>query len=76
MASLSIRDDLLRQVAALAGHDGISLEEQAEELLRESLSRRVPNGNLRHLMDSIAAMTPPNVVQSDTVDLLRRDRER
>jgi hypothetical protein len=76
MGTLAVRDDLLTRIARLAEASRLPLEAQAEKLLIDSIRRSEAVSELRHLMDSVAAMTPGGVHQTDTVELLREDRGR
>jgi antitoxin FitA len=76
MGTLAVRDDLLTRIAKLAEASRLPLEAQAEKLLIDSIRRTEAVGELKRLMDSIAAMTPREIHQTDTVELLREDRGR
>jgi len=76
MGKLAIDDDVLDEVAAAARARGVSSESFARELLLEGLRGRKSKESLRQLMESIAAMTPRDVEQTDSVELLREDRDR
>jgi hypothetical protein len=54
----------------------LPLEAQAEKLLMDSIERDETAISLKQLMDAVAAMTPPGVEQTDSVELLREDRSR
>lgn len=76
MGYLSISDDLLKQVLAVANVRGIPVEQQAEELLQESLTRHASRIEVRNMMEAIAAMTPRDVKQTDSVEIVREVRTR
>lgn len=76
MGKLAIDDDVLEEVAAAARARGVSSESFAQQLLLEGLRGCKSKESLRHLMESIASMTPRNVEQTDSVELLREDRDR
>ena len=76
MGMLPVLDELLKRIADLANASRLPLEAQAEKLLLESIERSEAAVDLRRLMDSIAAMTPKGVTQTDSVELLREDRSR
>jgi hypothetical protein len=76
MGKLAIDDELLEEVAAAAKARGVSSESFASELLLEGLRGRESNKTVRELMEAIAAMTPRDVEQTDSVELLRKDRDR
>lgn len=79
MGTLTIRhieDEVISSLAAEARHHNRSLEAEAREVLRRhcELQRRPTVEELLALADKVAAMTP-EVVQTDSVDLLRKSRE-
>jgi hypothetical protein len=76
MGKLAIDDELLEEVAAAAKARGVSSESFARALLLEGLRGRESNKTVRELMEAIAAMTPRGVEQTDSVELLREDRDR
>ena len=76
MGQIAIKDDLLLQITAFATKRGIATEQQADELMREALVRRIGESGARAMMEMIAAMTPPDAKQTDSVELLRQDRTR
>jgi len=76
MGTLAVRDDLLTRIAKLAEASRMPVEAQAEKLLLDSIQRSEAAGELRRLVESIAAMTPKEVPQTDSVELLREDRGR
>lgn len=76
MGKLAIDDEVLEEVAAAAKARGVSSESLARELLLEGLRDRKSKATLRELMEAIAAMTPRDVEQTDSVELLREDRNR
>ncbi|WP_159726736.1 hypothetical protein [Methylosinus sp. Ce-a6] len=76
MGKLAIADEVLEEVAAAARARGVSSETLAQELLLEGLRGHKSNEALRELMEAIAAMTPRDVEQTDSVELLREDRDR
>jgi hypothetical protein len=76
MATLAISDELFERVARMARARHLPVERQAEELLTEAVDRRSRSKNLRHRFDEIASLTPRGVTQTDSVKLLREDRNR
>lgn len=76
MGKLAIDDEMLDEIAALAKERGISSERLAHDILRDALRSHRSKEGLRDLLESIASLTPPDVQQSDSVKLLREDRER
>ena len=69
-------DAVIAKLAELARGNRLSVEEQAQRLLNEAVDmvdrrrRRLENA------DRIAAMTPKEIVQTDSTILLREDRDR
>lgn len=91
MGQIIVKDDLIQRLRAVATERAVPLEQQTEEIIREGLSARrktgrrdfpMPKGrgrlpaDARALMESIAAMTPPGAQKTDSVELLRQDRDR
>ena len=76
MGTLAVDDELLTRIAKLAKARKVPLETQAEKLLIDSIERDETAVGLRQLMDAVAAMTPPGIKQTDSVELLREDRSR
>lgn len=76
MGKLAIDDEVLEEVAAAAKARGVSSERLAQELLLEGLRGHKTKEALRELMETIAAMTPRDIEQTDSVELLREDRDR
>jgi hypothetical protein len=76
MATLAISDELFDQVAKLARERRLPVERQAEELLSEAIERRSRSDDLRRMFDEIASLTPKGTRQTDSVTLLRQDRDR
>ncbi|MBV8443948.1 MAG: hypothetical protein JO312_25905 [Hyphomicrobiales bacterium] len=62
-------------LSALAKLNRLSLEEQAERILTEAVDMRVRRRRRVESADRIAAMTPKGVAQTDSVVLLREDRD-
>jgi len=76
MGTIAVRDDLITRIAKLAEASRVPIETQAEKLLIDSIRRSESVGELRRLMDTVAAMTPKESHQTDAVELLREDRGR
>ncbi len=77
MATLTIRnldDDVVARLKSRAADHGRSLEAELRALLSEA-SQRMSMAELRARAKEIAAMTP-DVPQTDSVLLLREDRDR
>jgi len=75
MGALTIDDTVLRELAAMAERRGVTREHLAAELRREGLDDARVRPRLREIMEQIAAMTPTGVTQTDSVDLLREERD-
>jgi len=69
-----IDDNLFDSISDLARLRNVSIEEQVVFLLRESLRSR--RNTLRERAEAIAALTPKDVVQTDSTLLIREDRDR
>lgn len=76
MGTVAVREELLARVAEIARARHLPLEAQVEEFLREAVDRRNALAGARRRLEEVAAMTPRGVTQTDSVDLLREDRER
>ena len=77
MATLTIRnldDDVVARLKSRAAEHGRSLEAELRVLLSEA-SQRMTMAEFRARAKEIAAMTP-DVPQTDSVLLLREDRDR
>jgi|APTNR8051073442_1049403.scaffolds.fasta_scaffold24767_2 plasmid stability protein len=78
MANLTIRnvdDEVVEALKAQAKAHNRSLEAEIRQILQDRARRPWTGAELRELADKIAAMTP-NVLQTDSADLLREDRDR
>lgn len=71
----NLNDDVLSTLRQLASLNRLTIEEQAELLLSQ-VSRQEVRRNRVEILQSIAAMTPKGVKQTDSVELLREDRDR
>ncbi len=79
MANLTIRnidDGVVEQLKAQAKRNHRSLEAEVRTRLENSLSPSNRMMELRELADRIAAMTPRDIPQTDSVELIREDRDR
>jgi len=78
MGTLTIReldDSVVERLKARAKAHNRSLEGEVRMLLTEIAEGRSKVGRLRDIAEQIAAMTPPGVDQSDSTELIRRDRD-
>ena len=66
---------LISDLANLAARNGLDVDVQARQLLRQYVPSR-DRAELLARIDAIAAMTPKDVEQIDSVILLREDRQR
>lgn len=76
MGVLKISDQTLEEVEALAKAKAMPADQQAEQLIREALMHRRERDRLVAGLREVRAMTPADVVQTDSVVLLREDRDR
>jgi predicted transcriptional regulator len=76
MGKIEVSDDLYGRLSDLAQVDKVSLDEEAERMLRSAIELRVDRVERVAEFQRIAAMTPKNVTQTDSVVLLREDRDR
>ena len=78
MATLTIRnldDEVVERLKAKAKDNGRSLEGELRELLKQAADRKTRE-ELLAAADRIAAMTPKDVKQTDSAELIREDRDR
>jgi antitoxin FitA len=78
MATVTIRnldDTTVDRLKTKAREHNRSLEAEIRLLLTEAAARPSRRSFL-DLSDRIAAMTPKNIAQTDSVDLIREDRDR
>ena len=75
MASIDIDDMTFRQIADLAASKNRTPEAEAADILRSGMLSNARSKSLREIADGIAALTE-GVTQTDSVELLREDRER
>ena len=66
----------LAALSELAKLNRLSIEEQAEKILAEAVDMLARRRRRAESVDRIAAMTPKGVPQTDSVVLLREDRDR
>ena len=69
-----VDDILLERLRVLASATNRTVEQQARMVLEQALPP--PGSERREIVASIAALTPKNVHQTDSVVLLREDRAR
>lgn len=72
----NLSDEAFERIAALAAQHRKSLEEEAADLLQKALDTPLTPKERYVLAKKIAAMTPKDVTQTDSVELLREDRSR
>lgn len=71
-----VDDGLVEEISRMAESNRHSLEQEAVSLIRDGLRSRARHRELIDKLDRIAAMTPKGVKQTDSVELLREDRDR
>jgi hypothetical protein len=76
MGRIAVSEETYERLSALAEADRVSLDVEAERLLRSAIAQRNERLALVAELETIAAMTPKGVVQTDSVILLREDRDR
>jgi hypothetical protein len=69
-------DATLARLSLLAKLNRVTVQEQAEKILKETLDARERRRRRVESATRISAMTPKDVVQTDSVVLLREDRDR
>jgi hypothetical protein len=71
-----IDDQILARLSELANANRISVQEQAERILTDALDSHARRRLRVESAARISAMTPKDVAQTDSVVLLREDRDR
>ena len=72
----NVSEATMRALRARARAAGRSVEEEARELLSRRADASIDRAELLARADRIRAMTPADVHQSDSTDLIREDRDR
>lgn len=72
----TISDRAIARIEELAAIHHRTVEEEAAALLERGLEATLTPRERFLLAESIATMTPKDVVQTDSVELLREDRDR
>ncbi len=73
---IKIDEGLLTRLESLAHIHNRSLEDQVIDLLRIAVEQRNEPEPFSAIARRIAAMTPRGIVQPDSVEMLREDRNR
>ena len=73
---VKIDEGLLLKLEDLAQSHNISVEEQVNDILRDALTGKVEKQSFAANARRIADMTPKNIVQPDSLQMLREDRNR
>ena len=74
--TISTLDDFtLNVLRQLAESEGKTLDQMASDLIREQLARRRDTETLLERAKAISDMTPKNVEQTDSVEIIRQMRE-
>jgi predicted transcriptional regulator len=76
MATVTIDDEVFAKLERVARSRRVTVQQQVEEYLAEAVERRLRAEALRARFDAIAALTPEGVDQTDSVELIREDRDR
>lgn len=76
MATVTINDEIFAKLERVAQSRRVTVQQQAEEYLAEAVERRLRAERLLKRFDAIAALTPVGVPQTDSVELIREDRDR
>lgn len=74
----NVDDETVQRISSLAERHGRTLEHEILALIRDGLAAQ-PSGRHRDRVarvTRIAAMAPKSVVQTDSVGLIREDRDR
>jgi len=76
MGMIAVSDDVLRDLELLAAGNHVSLDKQAEMMLRQAIGQSLASEALAVQWDRIAAMSPKSGPLPDSLPLLREDRDR
>ena len=71
-----VDEAVFAKLAELARANRLSVEELAQKLLVEAVDMADRRRRRLEIADRIAAMTPKEIVQTDSTILLREDRDR
>ncbi|WP_426233475.1 FitA-like ribbon-helix-helix domain-containing protein [Pararhizobium sp. DWP3-4] len=74
--NIRIEDDLRTRIEDLAKSNARSLDEEISDLLTKAVNNERPQESFADIARQIAAMTPKNVVQTSSLEMLREDRDR
>jgi plasmid stability protein len=74
--NIRIEDDLRTRIEDLAKSNARSLDEEISDLLTKAVNNERSRESFADIARRIAAMTPKNVVQTSSVEMLREDRDR
>lgn len=75
MGQLPISDNILTQVETVAKARGVSARSLVERVLVEALGSTKSRTDVKTRLIAVAAMTPTDVEQTDSVLLVRQDRD-
>lgn len=79
MATITISevdDAVVEKIRVLAKEHNHSVEREIRDLLQQAVEAQPRRKSLIDIADAIAALTPKGVPQTDSVILLREDRDR
>jgi predicted transcriptional regulator len=74
--NIKIEDELRTKIEDLAKSNDRSLEEEIHDLLRRAIEGQSKRESFADIARRIAAMTPKDVKQTSSVEMLREDRDR
>lgn len=75
MGRVVVREELLARIEEIARARHTTVEHQIDELLSGAVGRAATRHDIRRRLDSIAALTPVGIRQTDSVAMLREDRD-
>jgi hypothetical protein len=76
LKQLTISEDMAGEIERIASRNGISVQAQAEAMLRDSLQRSGRRETLLEAARRISAMTPKGAEQTPAEVLIREARDR
>jgi len=71
-----LSEQAFESIAERARAHHTSIEDEAAAILEQAVGRAESMDLRRRIVDRIAAMTPKGVIQTDSTQLIREDRDR
>ena len=71
----NVDEALINDLGRMAERNGVPLDVQAKKVLNDGVRMR-DRSDLVARLEAVAAMTPRGIEQTDSVEMLREDRDR